>query len=761
MTTESELQMRAGMPVIKTLTKEPTDMTTPALKSTELRVYPGSSYPLGATWDGKGVNFAIFSESATAVELCLFDSVDAKRESVRIQLPEYSDKVWHGYFPDLRPGQLYGYRVHGRWDPANGYRFNPHKLLVDPYAKSIVRTEHWNESLFGYKLPGSGAAKGQPGPGAHAKPGSRVDADLIMDDRDSAPFAPLCAVVDDAFMWGDDKAPKTPWHKTIIYEAHVKGLTMRHSDVPESIRGTYAALGSDPVIDHLLDLGVTAVELLPVHQHLDDHFLMEKGLTNYWGYNTLSFFAPDLRYASALHSHEDHIREFKTMVRALHSAGIEVILDVVYNHTCEGNHMGPTLMFKGIDNHSYYKTVDGAARFFMDYTGCGNTLNVSHPRVLQLIMDSLRYWVQEMHVDGFRFDLAASLGRDGHHVDKLGSFFDIIHQDPVLCQVKLIAEPWDLGEGGYQVGNFPDLWTEWNGKYRDSIRRYWKSDAGTLSEMATRLAGSSDLYFEKDPHASINFITSHDGFTLHDLVSYNEKHNEANGEHNMDGDNHNNSWNCGVEGQTSDPKVNDLRYRQKRNMMATLLLSLGVPMLVAGDEMSRTQQGNNNAYCQDNDISWVHWERDEQAEAFYQFTKQLIKIRKENPVFQRRKFFIGQTAHPHHFKDIIWYSAKGYEMTGEDWNDPDLLWIGALLNGQAIDEMDEKGNPIQGDTLLVLLNASFKPVAFHMPKLESGDIWDLVVETTGDLPDEASTCYEGETLYKLQGRSLAVLRLRR
>jgi isoamylase len=696
-----------------------------------------------------GVNFALFSESAERVELCLFDSVDSAVEAKRIVLPEYSDHVWHGYFPDLRPGQLYGYRVYGPWDPLNGHRFNPNKLLVDPYAKAIVRFEKWNEALFGYQLPG---------PGKHL---ASQDADLVKDNRDSAPYAPLCAVVDDAFVWGDDRSPKTPWHKTIIYEAHVKGLTRRHPDVPEAIRGTYAAMGSEPIIQHLLDLGVTAVELLPVHHHLNDHFLIQKSLTNYWGYNTLGYFAPDLRYSSTTQRPEDPIREFKSMVRALHSAGIEVILDVVYNHTCEGNHMGPTLMFKGIDNLSYYKHVEGKARFYMDYTGCGNTLNVNHPRVLQLIMDSLRYWVLEMHVDGFRFDLAASLGRDVHHMDKLGSFFDIIHQDPVLCQVKLIAEPWDLGEGGYQVGNFPVLWTEWNGKYRDITRRFWKGDAGTVSEMATRFAGSSDLYSEKDPHASINFITSHDGFTLHDLVSYNQKHNEANGEHNFDGDNHNNSWNCGVEGPTDDPKIIALRFRQKRNLVAMLLLSLGVPMIVAGDELSRTQQGNNNAYCQDNDISWVHWELGPQEQQFYDFVKDVIRIRKENPVFQRRKFFMGQTSKTSNIKDIIWYNAKGHEMGADDWSDEELLWVGALLNGAAINEMDERGNPITGDTILLLVNAAHKPVAFHMPRLMQGDVWELMLETTSELSEDAPTRYAGEELYKLQGRSLAVLKLRR
>jgi glycogen operon protein len=692
-----------------------------------------------------GVNFALFSESAEAVELCLFDSADATTEAKRILLPEYSDHVWHGYFPDLKPGQLYGYRVYGPWDPLNGHRFNPNKLLMDPYAKSVVRFEAWNEALFGYKLPTPG------------RPASQ-DVDLIMDTRDSAPYAPLAAVVDDAFIWGDDRPPKTPWHKTIIYEAHVKGFTMRHPHVPDAIRGTYAALGSDPIIDHLLDLGVTAVELLPVHHHLDDHFLTQKGLTNYWGYNTLAYFAPDLRYSSSRQTPEDPIREFKSMVRALHSAGIEVILDVVYNHTCEGNHMGPTLMFKGIDNRSYYKHVEGNLRYYMDYTGCGNTLDVNHPRVLQLIMDSLRYWVLEMHVDGFRFDLAATLGRDIHQVDKLGSFFDIIHQDPVLSQVKLIAEPWDLGEGGYQVGNFPVLWTEWNGKYRDAVRSFWKSDAGTLSEVATRLSGSSDLYSARDPHASINFLTSHDGFTLHDLVSYNNKHNEANGEHNFDGDNHNSSWNCGVEGPTENPKITALRFRQKRNMIATMLLSLGVPMIAAGDELSRTQQGNNNAYCQDNDISWVHWELGPEEQAFYDFVKELIQFRKENAVFQRRKFFLGLTSKSTNIKDIIWYNAKGNEMTEEEWSDPDLFWIGALLNGNAINEMDEKGNPMVGDTILILLNASYKPVAFHMPRLSQGDIWDLMLETTREL---APTAFEAEELYKLQGRSLAVLKLRR
>jgi isoamylase len=725
-------------------------MITPPIPQTSLRVYPGSAYPLGATWDGMGVNFSIFSEHAEAIELCLFDSLDATRETHRIRLPEYSDHVWHGYFPDLRPGQLYGFRVHGAWEPLQGHRFNSNKLLVDPYAKSIVRLEKWDDALFAYQLPTPG------------RTATYADADLILDTKDSAPYAPLSAVVDDSFPWGADRPLKTPWHKTIIYEAHVKGLTMRHPKVPEHLRGTYAALACEPIIQHLQDLGVTALELLPVHHHLDDHFLTQKGLTNYWGYNTLGYFAPDLRYSSTHGTPEEHIREFKTMVRALHNAGIEVILDVVYNHTCEGNHMGPTLCFKGIDNASYYKQMNGTPRYYMDYTGCGNTLNVNHPRILQLIMDSLRYWVLEMHVDGFRFDLASALGRDQHFVDKLGSFFDIIHQDPVLCQVKLIAEPWDLGEGGYQVGNFPVLWTEWNGKYRDSVRRYWKGDGGTLSEMATRLSGSSDLYSARDPHASINFLTSHDGFTLHDLVSHNDKHNEANGENNHDGDNHNCSWNCGVEGPTEEVAIKTLRFRQKRNMMATLLLSLGVPMIAAGDEMSRTQQGNNNAYCQDNELSWLNWDLNDEDRKFLDFVKELIRIRKENPVFQRRKFFLGQTTkYSAGAKDVVWYSPKGAEMNEADWENPGVFWIGALLNGNALNEMDEKGIPIKGDSFLVLLNADYRSIAFHMPGLNPGDCWERVLDTSQEVTHEEAHTFQGEDLYTLRGRSLALLRLKR
>ena len=717
----------------------------------QMRVYPGNSYPLGATWDGMGVNFAIFSERATKVELCLFHSIEDTKEFQRIELPEYSDNVWHGYFPDLRPGQIYGYRVHGPWNPQNGDRFNPNKLLIDPYAKVIVRNEKWDEqhgnAMFAYQLP-------VPGRGI-----SPSEADLLMDDSDNAAFAPLSAVVDDSFAWGDDKLLKTPWHKTIIYEAHAKGISMQHPGVPENIRGTYAALATEPVIDHLKNLGVTAIELLPVHHFVNDHFLQQKGLTNYWGYNTLSFFAPQSRYSSSMNSAEDPVREFKTMVRAMHSAGIEVLLDVVYNHTAEGSHLGPTFCFKGIDNNAYYKQLEGNPRFYMDYTGCGNTLNVGHPRVLQLIMDSLRYWVQEMHVDGFRFDLAAALARESHHVDKLASFFDVIHQDPVLSQVKLIAEPWDLGEGGYQVGNFPVLWTEWNGKYRDITRRYWKGDDHTIGEMITRIAGSSDLYGEKDPHASINFLTSHDGFTLQDVVSYNDKHNEANGENNNDGDSHNNSWNCGAEGPTKDKKILALRARQKRNLMTTLLLSLGVPMICAGDEMGRTQGGNNNAYCQDNEISWLNWDLAEEDKNFLAFVKRVIEIRKENPVFQRRKFFLGKALNSSSkVKDVVWYNARGKEADGKDWGHKT---IGALFNGLAINEMDEKGNPVMGDTMLLLLNGHFKQVTFKLPALESDENWELLIETTQDLPPVETTIFKPGESFKLAGRSMAVLKLNR
>src|SRR5687767_10899810 len=555
-----------------------------------MRVWPGQPYPLGATWTGLGVNFAIFSTHATRVDLCLFDSPDANAPSVCVPLPEHTDMVWHGCLPDVRPGQLYGYRIHGPYEPSAGDRCNPHKIVVDPYAKSIGRTVTWDDSVFGYGV-------------AHAA------GDLSFDTRDNAAYAPLAAVIDPAFTWGDDRPPRTPWHRTVIYEMHVKGFSKLQRQVPERLRGTYEALTTEPALEHLTRLGVTAVELMPVHHHAYERHLFERGLTNYWGYNTLSFFAPDIRY-SASGAPADAVHEFKRMVKALHSAGLEVILDVVYNHTAEGNHLGPTLSLRGVDNATYYRLVPDDRRYYLDFTGCGNTLNMPNPQVLQLLMDSLRYWVQEMHVDGFRFDLASTLARELYEVDRLGSFFDIIHQDPVLSQVKLIAEPWDLGAGGYQVGNFPVLWTEWNGRYRDAMRAFWKAEDRGVAELATRIAGSNDLYERsgRRPYASINFITAHDGFTLQDLVSYNEKHNEANGEGNRDGESHNRSWNCGVEGPTDDPAIVALRERQKRNLMASLLLSVGVPMISGGDEMSRTQGGNNNAYCHDSELSWTHWD---------------------------------------------------------------------------------------------------------------------------------------------------------
>jgi glycogen operon protein len=703
-----------------------------------MRVWPGRPYPLGATWDGAGVNFALFSEHARKVELCLFESADARAESERIVLREHTDQVWHAYLPDVQPEQLYGYRVHGPYEPQKGHRFNPNKLLLDPYAKAIGRDLRWGDELFGYKV-------GDPA------------ADLSFDQRDSAALAPLAAVIDPAFTWGDDRPPRTPWHKTLIYELHVKGFTVRHPDVPEKIRGTYAGVASEAAVEHLRSLGVTAVELMPVHHHLDDRHLVESGRCNYWGYNTLSFFAPDLRYATA-QSPRESVQQFKMMVRALHAAGIEVILDVVYNHTAEGNQMGPTLSWRGIDNACYYHLSPENPRFYMDFTGCGNSPNMQQPRVLQLIMDSLRYWVTEMHVDGFRFDLASTLARELFAVNKLGAFFDIIHQDPVLSQVKLIAEPWDVGEGGYQVGNFPVLWTEWNGKYRDLVRRFWKGDGGTASEFATRLAGSSDLYAWSGrlPCASINFITCHDGFPLQDLVSYNEKHNEANGEQNRDGANDNNSWNCGAEGPTEDLAINTLRERQKRNLMATLLLSQGVPMICGGDELSHTQKGNNNAYCHDNELTWLDWELDDRKKAFLDFVRQVARIWAEQPVFQRRHFFHGRAIRGADIKDISWFSPAGEEMTDNDWNAGFVRSLGVRLAGDVIGDLDERGEPIQGDTLLLLLNAHHEPVPFTLPATKPEHHWERLLDTAG--PQEPARPSTGGAKYPLQGRSLAVLR---
>jgi isoamylase len=703
-----------------------------------LRVWPGSPYPLGATWDGVGVNFAILTEHGTRVELCLFDSIDAEVESLTIPLPEQTDMVWHGYLPDVHPGQLYGYRVHGPYAPEHGHRFNPRKLVMDPYAKVIGRPTRWHDALFGFRIS--------------------APHDTAPDERDSAPYAPLGAVVDDAFTWGSDRPLRTPWHETLIYELHIKGFTQLHPHVPEQLRGTYLGLASEPAIRHLTSLGVTAVEIMPAHHHTDEWHLVQRGLKNYWGYNTLSYFAPDPRYALSPAPLEA-VREFKVMVRALHAAGLEVILDVVYNHTAEGNHLGPTLSLRGIDNSSYYRLLPDNRRYYQDFTGTGNTLNVRSPRVLQLIMDSLRYWVLEMHVDGFRFDLASALARELHAVDKLGAFFDIIHQDPVLSQVKLIAEPWDLGEGGYQVGNFPPKWTEWNGKYRDSVRRFWRGDKGAVSELATRLSGSSDLYEQsgRRPYASINFVTAHDGFTLADLVSYNEKHNEANGENNHDGENHNLSWNCGAEGPTNDRRILDLRARQRRNLMATLLLSVGVPMISGGDELGRTQKGNNNAYCQDNEISWTHWDLSTSERDFLQFVKQLIRIRKENPVLRRRKFLQGRRIRGAGVLDITWLDAWGDEMADETWGSPNVRCLGLRLNGDAIDEVDERGERVVGATLVILINGGPEAIPFVLPAVAAAERWETLTDTAD--PWESSRLLRGGDRYQLQGRSIAVLRL--
>ncbi len=701
-----------------------------------VRVFPGAPYPLGGTWDGLGVNFALYSEHATKVELCLFDSTAPGPEAVRIELSEQTDMVWHGYLPDLKPGQLYGYRVHGPYDPARGLRFNPAKVVLDPYAKSIARPVRWHDSLFGYTV------------------GSR-DADLSMDSHDSAASAPVAAVIDPAFTWGDDRAPRTPWHHTVIYELHVKGFTKRHPLVPEPLRGTYAALTLQPVIDHLLALGVTAVELMPVHHHAYDRHLAERGLSNYWGYNTLSYFAPDLRYSDSFQPLES-VREFKMMVRALHAAGIEVILDVVYNHTAEGNHLGPTLSMRGVDNTSYYRLMPDNPRHYLDFTGTGNTLNMQSPRVLQLIMDSLRYWVTDMHVDGFRFDLASTLARELYEVDRLGAFFDIIHQDPLISQVKLIAEPWDLGQGGYQVGNFPVLWTEWNGKYRDTVRRFWKGDQGVVSEFATRVAGSSDLYGHsgRRPYSSINFVTCHDGFTLRDLVSYNEKHNEANLEGNRDGENNNLSWNCGVEGPTDALAIRTLRQRQQRNFLATLLVSQGVPMISAGDEMGRTQLGNNNAYCHDTELTWIDWALVDERQALLAFTRYLVRLRETQPALRRRRFLRGVSVDG--MKDVTWLGADGREMTPQAWSAPELRWLGMLLDGEAADEVDEAGRPIKGDTLLVLFNAHERAVPFMLIGPPAATAWDCLVDTH-DCSRELRPMAAGER-YPLEARSVALFR---
>ena len=720
--------------------KEMTDTLAVDNRSTtsQLRQWPGAPYPLGATWDGKGVNFAVFSENATGVDICLFDSATDRAEAHCIPLREQTHMAWHGYFPDLRPGQLYGIRVHGPYEPDRGHRFNGHKILLDPYANAVGRTISWSDTMFGFVV-------GQD--------------DASFDKRDNAAFAPLAVVVDKEYDWEGDEHPRTPWHKTLIYETHVKGLTKLHPDVPENVKGTYSGLAHPATIKHLHQLGVTAIELMPVHHHVDDRHLATHGLTNYWGYNTLAFLAPDSRYASTSDP-QGVVNEFKSMVKTMHSEGIEVLLDVVYNHTGEGNQLGPTLSLRGIDNAYYYRLMPNNARCYQDFTGCGNTLNMQSPRVLQLIMDSLRYWVEEMHVDGFRFDLCSALARELHDVDKLSAFFDIILQDPVLSQVKLIAEPWDLGSGGYQVGNFPHLWSEWNGKYRDTIRRYWAGDGGAINEFATRLTGSSDLYEHngRRPHASINFITAHDGFCLWDLVTFQEKLNLDNREENRDGDNHNNNWNCGVEGETSDPEIKKLRLKQRKNLFATLMMSQGVPMIRGGDELSHTQRGNNNAYCQDNEISWLSWDLDDEKQEFLEFCQTVIQLWREQPVLRRRNFFQGRRIRGAGVKDLAWLAATGKELTDEQWSSRSFDSLGVRLNGESINEVDREGNRIVGDTLLMLLSNQPKETQFSLPRHKPSERWVPVFDTA-KTPDP-DIVYECTDKYPLDGRSVAVFVLK-
>ncbi|HET8656300.1 MAG TPA: glycogen debranching protein GlgX [Longimicrobiaceae bacterium] len=703
-------------------------------------IRPGRPFPLGATWDGEGVNFALFSSAATSVEVCLFDADDPSRETERIRLREITALIHHGYVPGLGPGQLYGFRVDGPYEPERGLRCNPAKLLIDPYAKALTGALDWEAPVFGY-------APGNP------------EGDLQEDGGDDAAGIPKGVVIDPGFDWRGDAPPRIPWHETIIYEAHVRGLTIRHPEVPEALRGTYAGVASKPIIEHFRDLGITAVELMPIHAFIDQKRLLDQGLRNYWGYDTVNFFAPEARYSGS-GDRGEQVREFKEMVRALHAAGIEVILDVVYNHTAEGNHLGPTLSFKGIDNPSYYRLVADDPRYYVDYTGTGNSLNASSPEVLRLIMDSLRYWVLEMHVDGFRFDLAATLARELRDVDRLGSFFDIIHQDPVLSQVKLIAEPWDVGPGGYQVGNFPVLWTEWNGRYRDTVRAYWRGDPGAMAELGYRLTGSSDLYGDdgRRPYASINFVTAHDGFTLADLVSYDRKHNEMNGEENRDGNDHALSWNCGAEGPTDDPGVLELRERQKRNFLATLLFSQGVPMISGGDELGRTQEGNNNAYCQDNEISWYDWELDDRRRALLDFTKRVVALRREHPALHRRRFFRGRKIHGSEIRDITWFQPSGEEMAEEEWQ---AQWARALamrMGGEALGEVDENGDLVRDDSLLILFNAHHEAIDFHAPAAPGDQGWELVLDTASVEPAAPAEPLGDGATYPLGARALALFR---
>jgi glycogen operon protein len=703
-------------------------------------ILPGRAHPLGATWDGAGTNFAIYSEHAEWVELCLFDEPNAP-ETARIRLPERTTYVWHGYIHGLQPGQLYGYRVHGPFQPNEGLRFNSNKLLIDPYAKALAGQVDWSSPIFPY----------QPGNG---------DADLSFDENDDAAGMQKCVVVNPYFDWEEDRPLSLPVSASIIYELHVKGFTKRHPEVPEALRGTYTGLASKPSIQYLKRLGITAVELMPVHAFLTDKHLAEKGLANYWGYNTTNFFSPDARYSGS-GDLGGQVAEFKSMVKTFHREGIEVILDVVYNHTAEGNHMGPMLSFRGVDNPTYYRLVADQPRYYMDYTGTGNSLNARHPQVLKLIMDSLRYWIEEMHVDGFRFDLASTLARELHDVDRLSAFFDIIHQDPVISQVKLIAEPWDVGDGGYQVGNFPAGWAEWNGRYRDTVRRYWKSDDGQLSDLGYRLTGSSDLY-DRDgrrPSASINFVTAHDGFTLHDLVSYNDKHNEANQEDSKDGTNDNYSWNMGAEGPTDNTEIIERRERQKRNFLAALLLSQGVPMILGGDEIGRTQNGNNNAYCQDNETTWVDWSLDGRKIALVEFTQKLIQMRRDHPSLHRRKFYQGRAIRGTEEKDIVWVRPDGQEMTDEEWSLGWVRCLGVMLNGQTIGEVDEAGEPIMDDTFLILLNCHHEPIKFFVPKPPDAEKWEIIVDTNDPALDTDSRFADAGTAIDLAPLSLVVCRV--
>jgi len=680
---------------------------------TTVKTWPGKPYPLGATWLGNGVNFAIFSEHATGIELCLFDNIDAPHENARVPLREQTGQVWHVFLPEVRPGQLYGYRVAGPYQPNRGLRFNDSKLLLDPYAKSIAGQINWSDEMFGYVV------------------GDKEE-DLARDFRDNAWAMPKSVVIDPAFSWGEDKRPETPLSETVIYEVHVKGFTKLRQDVPEQLRGTYAGVANEQAIRYLKNLGVTAVELLPVHTHLDDKALVDRGLTNYWGYNTIGFFALHASYSSNRQPGAEVV-EFKGMVRNLHAAGIEVILDVVYNHTGEGSHLGPTVCFRGVDNPAYYRLLADKPRFYLDYTGTGNTIDTLCPGTLQMVMDSLRYWVTEMRVDGFRFDLAPALARDGAGFNKFHAFFKAIQQDPMLSQVKLIVEPWDVGDGGYQVGNFPAPFSEWNGKFRDAIRSFWRGDEGFIGEVAYRLTGSPDLYQHdgRRPYASVNFITSHDGYTLNDLVSYNDKHNEANGDENRDGDGHNRSWNCGVEGPTDDPSIDSLRRRQQRNFLTMLFLSQGVPMLLGGDEFGRTQKGNNNAYCQDNEISWLNWQRNEKQNRLFEFTKKLIEFRREHAVFRRPKFFQGRRVRGGEIKDVMWFNPGGNEMSDEEWNSPFVRCLGMLISGDAVDLVDAHGEPVRDDTFLLLINAHQEPIPFVLPGEEHLE-WEQILETTNE-----------------------------